>query len=268
MNKIIYDYHIHSDYSPDSTSHLEDVVKTAIKNNLKEIAITNHINPCMTTGVLYDAGFKEHLEEIEKIQNIYNNKITILKGAEITLITDNEKEYDNFLKKYKDLDFIIGSSHTLLKEDLYSSFDYTKYNKKNAYELYLTEVLQCIPKYNFSVYGHLDFISRYSGYEDPFMLYKDFSNLYDEIFKTLIKYNKGLEINTSGIRYGIDSLYPHKDILKRYRELGGEIITIGSDAHKLKDISCDFNIAYDYLKECGFDNITTFKKMKPSQIKF
>ncbi len=267
MNKILYDYHIHSNYSPDSCSKLEDVVNSAIIKGLKEIAITNHINPIMQTGVIYDKHFREHLNEIEKLQNIYGDIITILKGAEITLITDNEKEYSNFLEKYDDLDFIIGSSHSLQKMDLYADFDYSKYSKKDTYEMYLKEILQCIPKYNFSVYGHLDFISRYSGYNNPFIYYKDFEYLYDEILKALIKNKKGLEVNTSGLRYGINSFYPHKDILKRYKALGGTIITVGSDAHKYIDVSRDFDIAYDYLIDCGFDSITTFKKMKPIQVK-
>lgn len=73
----------------------------------------------------------------------------------------------------------------------------------------------------------------------------------------------GIEVNTSGYRYGLDSVHPQVEILKRYKELGGQIITVGSDAHKSKDICADFHIAYDILKNIGFKKITTFKQRKP-----
>ncbi len=264
---IKYDYHIHTQFSLDSKAKLIDVVNIAINKGLKEIAITNHIEPNYDNGTINDKNFREHLNEIDVLKNQLGDKIKILKGAEITLLPNNEKKFNTFIKKYEDLDFVIGSSHCINKKDLYFDFDFSSYTKKEAYEIYLNEVIQCIPNNNFCVYGHLDFVSRYSKYEDPLMQYDEFSSLIDTALKLLIKHNKGLEVNTSGIKYGINSFYPSVQILKRYNELGGKILTVGSDSHIANNVGSHFDIAYEYLKKCGFNSITTFEKMKPKQIK-
>ena len=138
-------------------------------------------------------------------------------------------------------------------------------NKKTAYELYFTEMLKNINTIDkFCVYGHIDFISRYGIYKDNSLKYRDYSDLIDEVLKTLINKNKGIEINTSGYRYKLNQTYPQYDILKRYKELGGEIITIGSDAHTPDYVGDHFEVAYEMLVKSGFKYITRFKNLKPS----
>ena len=84
----------------------------------------------------------------------------------------------------------------------------------------------------------------------------------DEVLKTAINMGKGIEINTSGMKY-LGFCHPHIDILKRYRELGGEIITIGSDAHNPEKIASDFKAAEEILTACGYDFYAEFHKRKP-----
>ncbi len=266
-NFIYYDYHIHTNLSLDSKALLEHIIEQAINLNLKEIAITDHVEPNELTGEIEDSTLYEHFDKINSFQDKYKDKIKILKGAEVTLYTDNEVQFNNFVERHKDIDFIIGSSHALDKKNLYYGYNYEEHNKKDIYEAYLNEILININKHNFSVYGHLDFISRYVHYDNPFLNYNEFKELLDEIFKALVRNNKGLEVNTSGLRYGIDCFYPSKELLKRYKELGGEIVTVGSDSHKASDVGRDFHRAYDYLKSCGFDYITTYEKLKPKMIK-
>ena len=128
------------------------------------------------------------------------------------------------------------------------------------------EVLENIDLFpEISVYGHLDFINRYGKgvYEN----YKEFNyelhqDILDKILKKLISKNIGLEVNTSGFRYGLDNFHPHINILKRYKELGGKIITIGSDSHKAEDIMRNFDKVKRMLKELGFNSYCTFKNRK------
>ncbi len=143
------------------------------------------------------------------------------------------------------------------------------YTRKEAYLRYFEEVLQNIKLYDneFDVYGHLDYVVRYGGYAEKRIDYQEFREILDEILIQLIKKDKGIEINTSGIRYGLGNPHPNIDIVKRYKELGGKIITIGSDAHKVEDFAKDFDIAYDLLKEAGFDEIAIFHHRKPDFIK-
>ena len=138
---------------------------------------------------------------------------------------------------------------------------------------YLNEVLENIKLYKneFDVYGHLDYVIRYVinyyGNIINKLNYSDSKELLDEILTLLIKNDKGIEINTSGIRYGLNSPHPNIDIIKRYKQLGGKIITIGSDAHKIEDLASDFDVAIDILKQAGFDEIAVYHKRKPDFIK-
>lgn len=108
---------------------------------------------------------------------------------------------------------------------------------------------------------------RYGDYLEKRIDYLKFQDILDEILKNLIKKEKGLEINTSGIRYGLNSSHSNIDILKLYRELGDSIITIGSDAYNVKDLASDFNIACDLLTKAKFTDIAVYHNRKPEFIK-
>ena len=119
----------------------------------------------------------------------------------------------------------------------------------------------------YDVYGHLDHIVRYtSQYYGPkaaVVKYNDYKEILDAILTKIIKDNKGLEINTSGIRKGLSSFHPNEAILSRYYDLGGRIVTTGSDAHKVSDLAADFDKAYDVLEKCGFTEVATYERRNP-----
>ena len=116
---------------------------------------------------------------------------------------------------------------------------------------------------DFDVLGHIDYVIRYGKEKERAYSYHKYADVIDEILKTLIHNGKGLELNTAGWKYGLSFAHPHPDILKRYRELGGEILTVGSDGHKPEHIAYDFHRINDLLKECGFKYYTEFRQRKP-----
>lgn len=138
---------------------------------------------------------------------------------------------------------------------------------------YLNEVLKNINIYKeeFDVYGHIDYVIRYiiKNYGNVMTKidYQEFRELLDEILLLIIRTNKGIEINTSGIRYGLGTPHPNIEILKRYKELGGKIITIGSDAHKKEDLASNFDVAYDMLESVYFNNVVIYHNRQPEFIK-
>ena len=132
----------------------------------------------------------------------------------------------------------------------------------------MQELYECVKKYNrFHVLGHIDIIRRYGSYTDKTIKYCDYSDIIDEIFKLLIYNGKGIEINTSGYRYRLESTMPDFELLKRYRELGGEILTIGSDAHTTQHIAEQFANAHYLADKAGFKYIARFPEGKPEFIK-
>ena len=168
------------------------------------------------------------------------------------------------VKQYP-FDFVIGSSHITCKKDMAmdKSF-FSGLSRKEAYLKYFEEVLENIKLYNeFDVYGHIDYVVRYGGYSKKKIDYEEFSEVLDDILLLLIKKDKGIEVNTSGLRYNLGNPHPNFDIIRRYKHLGGKIITVGSDAHKADDIANNFNIVFDILEDIGFKEIAFYHNRKP-----
>lgn len=256
------DYHIHTIFSSDSEAPMEEMLKAALNNGMKEIAFTDHVDfDPRYTFTDYDKYFPIVYELREK----YSGKISVLCGVEVGLESLWSKDINRLTAAYP-FDFIIGSSHAVQTLDVY--YDREKYfggkTKEQAYTTYFTEMLKNIEScHDFCVYGHLDFITRYGMYDDNSLNYNDYRDLIDKVLKSLISKGKGIEVNTSGFRYGIENVYPQKAIIQRYKQLGGEIITAGSDAHTPKWAANHIDFAYGLIKECGFEYITRFKNKKP-----
>lgn len=259
------DYHIHTSFSEDSDAPMEEMILSAIDKGLDEIAFTDHVDfdPRYT-----HPDYNLYIPYLEELKHKYKNNITIKLGIEVGL-ENTKADLVNTITSSFPFDFIIGSSHAVKGYDLY--FDQKEYfserTKQEAYSTYFEEMLLNVKTCtDFNVYGHLDFVSRYGMYEDNAVEYMEFAPLIDAVLKEIITRGKGIEVNTSGYRYGIDGCYPDIEILKRYKQLGGEIITAGSDAHYTKDVAANINDAYDLIQAAGFKHITVFKGRKPEFI--
>ncbi len=261
------DYHTHSSFSSDSDTPIEENIKKAVSLGIKEIAATDHIDfdyPDPDFPFLFD--YEPYSKEIDRLRKIYD--IKILKGVEIGVQPHVIEQINSLLNK-NEYDFIIASSHVLKdKYDICKNDFFEGKTQNEAYFEYFDEVLHNVENYDFfNVYGHIDFINRYGTYKNKVINYIEFSSIIDKILKTIIQKNKGIEINTSGYRYGLNSPHPCFEILKRYYDLGGKIITVGSDAHKPEHIAYKFKYIYTMLKEIGFEGITTFNNRKPNLVK-
>lgn len=259
------DYHIHTSFSGDSNENIDDIVKQAICLGLDEIAITDHLE----YDVL-DLDFKEwtldldkYKEKIMELRKKYKNQIIIRLGVEIGVQPHTKDHLESLVEKYN-FDFVIASSHEINKIDLSKGVIQKGKTRDEVQKLYFQTMLKNIDLYTkYNVWGHLDFITRYGGKEFSGMDLNKNWDLITEILEKLIKKGKGIEINTSGYRYNENRVYPCFEIIKKYVELGGKIITIGSDAHTKEQIAMDFSKAYEILKELKVEYITTFENMKP-----
>ncbi|MGE4215162.1 MAG: histidinol-phosphatase HisJ family protein [Anaerotignaceae bacterium] len=262
------DYHTHSNFSSDSSTPMEQNIQRAIELGLKEIAVTDHIDfdyPDLDYPFMFD--YADYRKQIDYLREKYSNCIKILIGVEIGIQPHVYPLITNLVNTNY-YDFIIGSTHCVDKFDLCTNEFFHGKTKHDAYLGYFNDVLGNIKNCPiFSVYGHIDFINRYGDFEDKTMDYEEFAFITDEILTALIEKGKGIEINTSGFRYGLGHTHPQLSLVKRYKQLGGEIITVGSDAHVSSDITRDFETAYKMLKSAGFNYITTFQNKKPSFVK-
>lgn len=262
------DYHVHTDFSSDSKSPMEDMVKQAISLGLERVCFTDHMD--LDFPKQYDQRFvfdtDAYMKKIEELQKKYP-QIQILRGIECGVQTRLGKRYEDLITSY-DFDFVISSCHVLFDMDPYCPEFWEHYSENEAITAYFEQTLTNIKEFqNFDICGHIDYIVRYAPSKMAGFHPSDYRDILDEILKTAIQMGKGIEANTSGYKYGLETPHPRAEIIKRYKELGGEIITIGSDGHQPAHMAYDFARAEELLKQMGFQYYTVFEKRKPIFIK-
>lgn len=259
-----FDYHLHSQFSADSEMSLDEICQKAIKMDLDEIAVTDHHDlDYQDSEIDFIIEKENYLREIEKYQQKYQDQLKIKKGIELGLQPHILKQCSSYLNQ--DFDFVIASFHTVEKKDLYNGDFFENYQQWEAYLKYLENVLKIVKEYDdYSVIGHLDIIRRYGDFKkQPELLKnKQAEELIREILKEVIKKDRGLEVNTSGYRIDGKNPLPSFKILEIYYQLGGRILTIGSDSHSPKSIANKFAPTRERLKEIGFKELTTFSARK------
>ncbi len=265
---ITADCHLHSSYSGDSDTPMEEMILQGIEKGLTTMCFTEHNDfgyPDFPgePGERFLLHVDPYLYDLLRLREKYAGQIRILFGVELGLQPEVMRQNAVLAKSY-DFDFIIGSSHLCHGKDPYYPYFYEGRPEEEAYREYFESILENIKKFsNFDVYGHLDYVVRYGPNKDAEYTYEKYKDILDKILELLIEKGKGIEINTGGIKSGLKELHPCMGILKRYRELGGEIITIGSDAHTPESIGAHFDRAYEVLKECGFQYYTIFENRTP-----
>lgn len=260
---MIWDTHMHTHFSDDSQALPEDMIRQAVSLGLAGICFTDHLDldyPNAPENYLLD--LPSYFEKMTPLAGLHDGCL-VCTGVELGLQPHLAREHQKILTEYS-FDFVIGSSHLAHRMDPYEPEYYKDRPEKEAYLEYFTSILENIAAFDgFDVYGHLDYVVRYGPNKNRFYSYEQYADIIDEILNALIAKGKGIEINTSGFRYGLGHSHPTEKILKRYRELGGELLTIGSDAHKPADIAYDFNRVPAILREAGFRYFTVFRERRP-----
>lgn len=261
------DLHSHSYFSFDSNNNLDDVANAAIEMGLNEIAITDHCDLYQSevlgkleTPFEHDKAY----EEICKLRDRYKDKIKITVGIEIGQGTERPEFAKELLERH-DYDMVIGSLHSLYRMPDFYLLDFSKITGKQC-DLFLTQYFKEIEALvdwgNFDVLAHLTYPVRYINAGGHKVDLEHHIPQIKIIFEKIIKKGIALEVNSSGYRQGLDSPLPPYDILKLYREMGGELITTGGDAHRTEDIARFFDIVYDNLRDLGFKYVCSFTKRK------
>ena len=260
---ITADYHIHTYFSGDSDAPMEQMIQNAITKGLKRICFTEHMDydfpyQPFDKPDMFIVNVDSYLYELLMLREKYKSQIEILFGIELGLQPSVAKENLIFARSHE-FDFIIGSSHLCNGKDPYYPEFYEGRSEEEAYREYFNSILDNIKVFhNFDVYGHLDYVVRYGPNKDTNYSYDIYKDVIDPILSYLIENEKGLELNTAGLTKGLKDIHPCTAILKRYRELGGEIITIGSDSHTPDTLGAHFDKAAEILTDCGFKYYCVF----------
>ncbi len=244
---------------------MEEMIQAAINKGLKEICFTEHqdfdfVYEENEPKDLFEVNTDQYLYDLIKLKNKYQGKIDVSFGIEIGVQTQLARRLVAYTKN-NTFDFIIASSHLANGKDPYLKSYFEGRTEKEAYHEYFQYEAECIKTFrNFDSYGHLDYVLRYGPNTNKEFTMAAYGDDIDTILKLLIDNDKALEVTTRGFQYGMNGPHPSVDILKRYKELGGELITIGSDAHTIDRVGADFDKAEEILKSLGFKYYVVYKQ--------
>ena len=263
---MISDYHMHTCFADDSSTSVEAMTERAINLGMKRICITDHYDMDFPGGE-FTLDTVAYLKKLTEVKEKYKDRLDLCVGVELGLQPHLQEEISRYLNEFS-FDFVIGSIHLVKGVDLDDRVKIKKTDEE-IYREYFQFTLSNIRNIRgFQSLGHMDYVVRY-GYqkEKDYSYYKD-ADIIDEILRELIQKDIALEVNTGSVKYGLNFVNPHPDILKRYQELGGMMVTAGSDAHRPEQIGCQFQALKQILSDAGFDYLTIFKARKPEFVNF
>lgn len=262
------DYHVHCSNSPDSSEPLEEICKGATAGGLKEIMVTDHYE-MFTDAYGCDSFRPEYLDHAFQVMTAcreqFQDRLYVGFGIELGQWQLQQEAARQVVETYP-FDFVIASYHKMDDVDL-KYYRYQELDTKKLCRRYLEGLLTIAQTGDFDCMGHLDLIKRYAAGQGVSIRVEDEEELVREILKTLVKRDKGLELNTSGLRQSVGEPFPSRKILTWYREAGGRILTVGSDAHRRADVGAGRSQAEQLLLEVGFTEITYFRGRKGRQVR-
>lgn len=262
----LYDYHVHSNHSTDGNNTVFEICQSAIKKGLKEIVITDHFEPSRFNEKYAQYKPYDYWLDVALANELHKKNLKVKLGIELGqphLFMDSSSA----LTKLIPYDYVIGSAHKFPSGLDCSEIDYNSYSIEDICQLYIEQIKNLVLNSDFDCVGHIDLIKRYGTkvYNKRVTLMTQ-QELLSEVFKIIIAKGKGIEINTSGLRQSPKEPLPGIDVLKLYFELGGEILTIGSDAHYAKDVGKDLTSAIKNAEAVGFKYLTIYNNRKPEWI--
>ena len=269
---MLADYHVHTGFSDDSTYPLRQVALDAVRLNLDELCFTEHVDYGVKPewnqpdGARFEDGhpvtncpYVPYLDELDRVREELSGKVTLRAGLELGVQTSTIGENHVLVRTLGErLDFVICSIHQVDNLEFWNGDFQRGRTQEEIHRAYYEELLGVAERFrDYTVLGHLDLIRRY----DPFGDYP-FENVRDvvaEILRRVIEDGKGIEVNTSGIRYGLVDFQPSRQVLELYRDLGGTVVTVGSDSHRPEHLGSYLRLAYRELEELGFEGVWTFE---------
>ena len=261
---MLADCHLHTEFSTDSETPMRAQAERALELGIPAICVTDHMDMDYPQGEFW-LDTDRYMEAVRRLQEEYRGRLEIGFGVELGLMEHLRARQEEYLEKYP-FDFVIGSVHLIHGEDPYNGELFRKYGDEEVFREYFRlshRLLADAP--SIQSWGHLDYVVRY-GQNPEVYSYRKYADEIDAVLKLLLEKGIALEVNTAGFRT-LGRTNPEPDVLRRYRELGGELITVGSDGHQPEYLGYRFRETEELLRSCGFSYYAVFRQRKPEFIK-
>lgn len=251
----IADLHTHNHHSFDSEMHPDDCFSTAVEAGVDIIAVTNHFDIDGVLDGIY-AGYDVETDKSEVLrgQKEYSGRLRIIWGIELGQPTHRQREALEFLERH-DFDYVLLSLHNLRDVPDFSFWDYSKMTDEMCeywLDKYFSQILDMLDFPRCDALAHLTYPYRYMKQAGRKVDFGRFRDKIAAIYEKLIARGAALEVNTSGYRQGMGAPMPDERFLALYRECGGELTVVGSDAHRRNDIGAGIEQAYGLLRRLGY----------------
>ncbi|QHW32323.1 histidinol-phosphatase HisJ family protein [Paenibacillus rhizovicinus] len=261
--KTIVDQHVHSGYSPDSEEPLRNIVAHAVKLGKPAVVTTDHFDyDCkfFKKDILIDMDSYER--EVAELRQTHD--IEIRKGIEVGYRQDYHEAINHYLERYS-FDLVLLSAHNNGVVD-YSEEAFVNQPMDRILTEYFSHVCEAVERMdNYDVVAHLDYVARYTKTMVGVPDYERCRSILYDLFKTIIRKEKVLELNTTGLfRQGW--IHPHAYLIEMYLDLGGKRFSLGSDAHRVGSIEQGFGQALDLLKSYGIHEVVQFRNRVPQLV--
>ena len=283
---MLADYHVHTEFSDDSHELMEEQAKRAIELGLQELCFTDHVDygikkdweegdieyrggdgvgtPADALEHMANVDYPRYFEKFACMRKEFQGRIDLRCGLEFGVQMETIQRYETLFERYGEkLDFVLLSIHQVENKEFWTQDFQRGRSQKEYNERYYQEMYDVMKAFkHYSVLAHVNLITRYDKQgKYPFAAIRD---MLAEILKLAIADGKGIELNTSSWHYGLDDTMPSRDILRLYKDLGGKIITIGSDAHSTKYLADHLEDARAILRdEIEMEEVYTFRHMEP-----
>ncbi len=260
-----HDYHLHSHFSCDSKASMVEQCLSAIHKGLPEIGIADHFD--LHPGDECRGFFRpnEWAAELDRARREFEGRLVVRAGIELGEPHIYQAECQALLQSYP-FDYALGSLHWV-GDELVFDRKYFRRSADEAYGLFFEELERMTRVGGFDVLSHFDVVVRvgkplYGSY-DP----RRYEEAIRAVLKNCIDHGIALDLNTQGLRNRCQLLTPGVEILRWYREMGGERVTLGSDAHTPDDIGANFDAALEVLRAAGLKSVTQFEQRQATQVK-
>ena len=267
--KNLLDLHAHTDNSFDGHHSAVFLCETAAARGLRALALTDHVEMDFYREQSFDRTAKQSYFEIVKARSAFRGKLIVCAGVELGQPTYNLPESEHLVQQYS-YDVVIGSIHNLRGKKDFWFLPREEYENGGADTLlreYFDEMLLLAQWGRFDVLAHLTYPLRYIVGEHGIPVdLSQYARQIDAVLEAAVKNRLALEINTSGLRQKLGRTMPEEDLVRRFRELGGERVTIGSDAHYAEHLGAGLEAGMEIALRCGFMHMTLYQKREPIEI--
>ena len=260
------DYHLHTDSSPDGHASAAVMARTAVRRGLTHIALTDHWEAVDYARDSYASRSARAYASAELVRQKWEGTLYVARGIELGSPLFDRELAERQLEQHS-YDFVLASQHQIGTLPDFCLLDYGKLEVLPLLDEYFEQELRLAQWNRFHALAHLTYPLRYIPAAQAPASYARWSDLIDAIFRTLIENGKALEINTSGLRKAIRLTQPELPLIRRYRELHGELITFGSDAHRPEDVGAGLDTAAALAAAVGFRYVTRYIDGRPEPVR-